>query len=325
MTTRSEQITTASDLESPTPTVAVVVCCWTVERFDLLRRAVLEASGQTHEGDEVLVVVDHNPELTRTMTAWVDAEVTTGRVRVMANAGPRGLSGARNTGVDGSTGDLLVFLDDDAVPRPTWLDELRRTFVDPSIAGVGGGVRAAWTMGRPGWFPEELDWVVGCDYRGLPADGAEIRNPIGANMALRRSALGDLRFDTGLGRDGSRPAGAEETELAIRIRQADPTARFVRRATAGVDHHVTADRHRLRYLLRRCWHEGLSKGSMTGRVGTEDGLSAERGYLWAVPAAAVRHLGALLRGDVWAPARAATLLLGTFVTGLGYLRGRSPR
>ncbi len=328
MTRPSELSRTTSALNPAAPTASVVICCWTADRTDLLRRSVLEAAGQAHDGDEVLVVVDHNDALARAMSTWAATEVPperARRIRVIESTGARGLSGARNTGVEHSGGDLIVFLDDDAVPRPGWLDGLRSTFADPSVAGAGGGIAAVWTRGRPGWFPEELDWVVGCDYRGLPGDGAEIRNPIGANMALRRSALRGLRFDTGLGRDGSRPAGAEETELAIRMRQADPSVRFVRRATACVDHHVTAERHRLGYLLRRCWHEGLSKGSMTSRVGAGDGLSAERGYLLSVPGACVRHIGAVRHRDLWGPGRAATLMAGTIATGVGYLRGRAVR
>lgn len=310
---------------SPTLTVSIIICCWTAERGDLLRRAIATAADQSGPRDGVIVVVDHNEDLKRDIERWVATELphpTSRRVDVTANRGPRGLSGARNTGVDRAQGDILAFLDDDAVPRAGWLAHLRSAFIDPTVAGVGGGIVADWAEGQPGWFPEELRWVVGCDYRGLPEDGAEIRNPIGANMALRRSALADRRFDTGLGRDGTRPAGGEETELAIRIRQDIPTARFVRRAAAEVDHHVTADRHRFGYLVRRCWHEGLSKGAMTARVGTGDGLAAERGFLRTIPKAALRHLGAVGHGDRWAPARAAALLLGTGATGLGYLRGR---
>jgi hypothetical protein len=40
--------------------------------------------------------------------------------------------------------------------------------------------------GRPGWFPPEFGWVVGCSYRGTPAERTMVRHFIGGNMSLRR-------------------------------------------------------------------------------------------------------------------------------------------
>lgn len=300
------------------PTAAVAVCAYTPDRWDVLGAAVDAALAQLGRGDELVLVVDHHPALLeRARRRWPS-------VRVIANAGPPGLSGGRNTAVAATSADVVVFLDDDAVPRPGWLAALRRRFADPATTVVGGAVVARWEGGRaPRWFPPEFGWAVGCDYRGLPGDGAAIRNPIGANMAIRRTAL-DLAgpFSTELGRVGALPAGCEETEIGIRIARAVPDGRIVRDTGAAVDHLVPAARQRVGYLVRRCFHEGRSKAALTRSVGGAAALASERGYVLRVLAGgAARHLAAVLRGDLAGPARAALVVTGLAVTAAGYVGG----
>lgn len=300
------------------PSASIVICTHTAERIGLLHRALDAVGAQVAPEDEVIVVVDHNAALRGRLDASAPG------VRVLENDRDAGLSGARDAGVAAAGGDVVVFLDDDAVPRAGWLEHLRGAFDDPAVAAVGGAIAADWETGRPGWFPDELGWVVGCDYRGLPGDGAQLRNPIGANMAVRRDAL--LRvgsFDGALGRDADRPMGGEETELAIRIRQDAPDASIVRVASSVVDHHVPRSRARLRYVLRRSWYEGISKGRMAARVGLGDGLSSERRYvLRTISTGVLRHVAApITRRDLAGPLRAGVLVAAFAVTTAGFVVG----
>jgi glycosyltransferase involved in cell wall biosynthesis len=303
--------------------LSVVICTYTRRRWSLLAEGAAAVQRQLRPGDELVVVVDHEPEL---------AAVAAGHLpgaRVLANAHPRGLSGARNTGIGEAGGDVVVFLDDDAVPGDGWLQAYRDRFADPSVGAVGGAVVPRWQGGRaPRWFPEELGWVVGCDYRGLPAHGEPIRNPIGANMAVRRSVLERVGgFTEALGRVGVKPVGCEETDLCIRVRQADPGVRLLRDVRGPARHWVPAERQTVRYLLSRCWFEGRSKARLARRVGAGDGLSSERAYLLQVVLPGVLHGPArgVARGDVAAAARSAVLAAGTLATALGYLTGRLVR
>ena len=59
-------------------------------------------------------------------------------VRVLPNAHRQGLSGARNTAVAAASGDVVVFLDDDAAARPGWLGALLAPYADPDVVAVGG-------------------------------------------------------------------------------------------------------------------------------------------------------------------------------------------
>ncbi len=317
---------TAAPTAAATP-VAVVVCAYTPARLHLLLEAVREARAQADgTDDEVVLVVDHCEELLAAATAAVPPGVL-----VVENAGPRGLSGARNTGARATTADTLVYLDDDALPRAGWLAALRERLLDPAVAVVGGAVHPRWEGGgAPSWFPAEYGWVVGCDYRGMAGDGAPIRNPIGACMAVRRAALEAAGgFSTELGRVGTLPVGCEETLMGIRVRQELPDAVVLRDARFAVDHLVPAARQQVGYFLRRCFHEGRSKAVVARTVGVGTGLSVEAAYVTRTLSAAVlRAALAAVRGDAGAPARAALLVLGLALTVVGVLtapRAPAPR
>ena len=301
------------------PRVSVVICTYTARRWAELLAGVAGVRSQLREGDELLVVVDHAPDV----LARAEAELS--GCRVVPNRHGQGLSGARNTGVDLARNEVVAFLDDDATPADGWLESLRGPFAAADVLGVAGRVDPAWEGGRPPrWFPPEFGWVVGCDYVGLPPGGAQVRNPIGASMALRRAPLQEVGgFSELVGRVGTLPTGCEETEISIRLAQHAPTGRVVRAVGGTVDHLVPRHRQTVSYFRSRCWHEGRSKAVLSGLVGAERGLASERAYSTrTLPRGVATHVAAALRGDPYGLARAALIVFGLLTTGLGYLAAR---
>lgn len=303
---------------SPNRTVAVVICAYTMDRWDDVVAAYTSVLAQTEPADEVVVVIDHNDELLAALRAEFPL------AKIIPNTGTRGLSGARNVAAAATTSDVLLYLDDDARAEPEWLARLHSAFVGPDVHGVAGHAEAAWpTGGRPRWFPDEFLWVVGCSYRGLPTTRTAIRNPIGSSMGFTRAAL-DVTggFKTDLGRVGTHPVGAEETELAIRLRQAVPSARIMLVPDAVVHHRVSGDRLAFRYFARRCFWEGVSKALISENVGSGDALEAERSYVAKVlPRAVARGVRDAVRGDLSGLGRSGAVIAGLLLTALGYLRG----
>ncbi len=296
--------------------VAVVVCSYSEKRFGDLELTMASIDRQSRTPDEVIIVIDHDEALlARTSAAFPDATV-------IENDGGSGLAGARNSGAEATTTDVVAFLDDDVVAEPGWLAEAMGPLEDPHVVGVGCRIDPQWDEGRPGWFPFEFLWVVGCDYRGM-RDRGEIRNPIGAAMLVRRDAIVAVGgFGAGLGRTATTLDGCEETDLAIRIKRQDESARFVRAPEAVVVHRVTRDRHTLSYFLRRCFSEGRSKRRLARRVGADAALSAERGHVVELLLRGVpREVTGLARGDLGGPARAVALIVGLGATTLGYVAG----
>ena len=298
--------------------ISVVICAHTEKRWHETLAAVESVRGQSHPSYEIIVVVDHNSSL-RAMLASALPDVT-----VIENAEARGLSGGKNTGVAQARGDVVAFLDDDAVADRDWLKYFADSYSSPEVAGVGGLTLPRWETRRPGWFPPEFDWVVGCTYVGMPQTRAPVRNLLGGNASFRREVF-DLAggFRTGIGRSFSRrPLGCEETEFCIRLSQRSPGAVMLFDNRAVIWHLVPAARTRFSYFRARCHAEGLSKALVTASVGAGDGLSSERRYVTRVlPRGMARGMADAFRGDAAGLGRAGAIAVGLTVTAAGYAAG----
>lgn len=301
------------------PSISVVICCYTEDRFDDVLAAVDSVRRQSVQPDEIVVVVDHNRALLERLAADCPGVVT------IPNDEPQGLSGARNTGIAATRGDVVAFLDDDAAARPDWLERLVAPYSDTNVIGVGGAIVPYWVGPRPSWFPEEFNWVVGCTYVGLPRSRAPIRNLIGANMSFRRSAFDVVGgFASEMGRTGSQPLGnCEDTEFCLRLKNALPGRTMLYEPAAEVLHTVPGSRATWRYFLTRCFAEGMTKAKLADLAGRADGLASERSYVARVlPRGVLRGISQVVsHRDPAGLARSLVIVAGLIVTTSGYVRG----
>ena len=302
--------------------LSVVICVYTEDRWEDILAAVASVRTQSYTALETLLVVDHNPALLERLTKEYK-EVQ--EVRVFANAGPRGLSAGRNTGIAAARGEVIAFLDDDAVAERDWLRHFASGYADPRVMAVGGRTVPIWASGRrPAWFPEEFDWVVGCTYRGIPAGLVKVRNVLGGNASFRRSAFDAAGgFATGIGRDGDkRPLGCEETELCIRLSRARPDAVLLIDDRAVIHHRVPEAREHFGYFRTRAYAEGLSKALVARSVGADKGLESERRYATRVlPAGVARGLRDAVLARPGGAGRAGAIVAGVLTTAGGYVVG----
>lgn len=305
---------------------SVVVSTYDEKRWDELEACLRSLDEQTAPPLEVLVIVDHNPQLLERVASSFP------EVAAVANQRARGLAGARNTGIDNARGELIAFIDDDARAEPGWLEQLAGCVADSATVGAGGALIPRWESPEPSWFPPEFLWVVGCSYTGLPEKLAPVRNPIGANMAVRADVLREIGgFREGDGEDAPREirsrgvvrAGGnipDDTDLAIRVSQRHPDAVWLYEPRARVHHTVTPERASFGYFVRRCYEEGVGKAGLSAHVGSRDGLSSERRYLAvAIPRGIAAGAIGRLRGERGGLARAAAILAGMACSAAGFL------
>ena len=226
------------------PTISVITAAFAMERWDGLCQAVESIMAQTVTVLETIAVIDHNPDLLDRARRELPGVV------VVPNLRDRGASGARNSGVAASRGDVVAFLDDDAVASPSWLEVILPHFADPGVVGVGCRIVPVWAGSRPRWFPPEFDWAVGGSYRGMPESAAPVRNVWTCGMAVSRpvfEAIGGFRDDFGKVGGRSRP---EDTDLSLRAAAARPGGTWVYDPAAAVSHHVPLERATFGFFLR---------------------------------------------------------------------------
>ena len=302
--------------------VTVVVCADREQRFEALRSTVSAVLDQLRRpSDELVLVIDHNDgllELAETSFERVGGWSNPDRMRVVANDQTKGLSGARNTGVAAAKGDLVVFLDGDAIPRPDWLANLITGFRDPSVVGVGGVAVPNWQGAPPAWFPDEFRWVVGCSYTRLTERVLEVRTPIGANMAFRRQTVLDAgRFSDGIDRVGRLGSGVRE----FSIRAVSVTGgRIVQHSNAVVDQFVALEQAQLAYFARRCFAEGASEAAMS-KVDCGDSAFDDDYVVQALFLGVVRGVVDGARGDASGFERAGAIIVGFAIILAGHVYG----
>jgi len=205
------------------PNVSVVIVSH--GRPALLLRALIGVSQMFYRPFEVVVIADQ---------AGLDAINDlpfSGRLKAGLQVEPN-ISVARNQGVDLAAGEIVAFLDDDAVPEPTWLSHLSAPFADPEMMAVTGTV-----LGRNGisvqWGGRSVDAQgVAHPQSGAVPAGHAIKLE-GTNMAVRRSALAALGgFDPGFS------FFLDETDLAWRLKSHGMKTGFAPMATV---HHGYAE------------------------------------------------------------------------------------
>jgi glucosyl-dolichyl phosphate glucuronosyltransferase len=300
------------------PAVSVVIAAFAMERWDEIREAVASVREQTVPVLETILVVDHNQALLDRATRELEGVI------VLPNAGSKGASGGRNSGVAASHGEVVAFLDDDAVAAPTWLESLLGHFANPDVVGVGGKLVPLWAGSRPRWFPDEFYWAVGASYQGMPEKATPVRNVWSGNMVIRRrtfDAVGGFREDFGKVGGRSRP---EDTDLCLRAAAAQPGGTWIYEPAGIAGHRVPSRRATFGFFLSRCLNEGSGKAALAALNGASESTSAERHYTRRIlPEGMARGLREAARGDFSGGLRSLAIAAGFLFALAGFLTGRA--
>jgi len=299
--------------------VSVVVCEHTLDRYDDFRDAAESVLNQTYHDVELVLVADGNDDVCRRLgSEYGDYE----DVQIHCNDENVGLLESRNNGARVATGDVVAFLDDDAIADDRWAAELAEAYETENVPAVGGKMAPAWVAGRPWFLPEEFYWLVGVTHRGFADGPGEVRNTFGSNISFRRNVFLDFGgFETNIGgRQGDANLQGGETELCARLK-AEYGYGVYYNPDAVVEHKVFEYRIDPLWLLDRAFWQGYSKRGMAVLVPESTGAESE--FLGDVLFGHVpRRLGKLI-GDpsVEGVVQLAMLFVFTGMVGAGYLYG----
>jgi glycosyltransferase involved in cell wall biosynthesis len=256
--------------ESDRALVSVVVTTYARERLDDVLGLLRSLANQTYANVEIIFVGERVHELL-TLVGEDAARNRIANLRVVFNDRP-GLSQSRNLGAQLARGEIVAFIDDDAVAEPNWVEEIVATFSrHPSSIGVTGEARPLWEDTSMGWFPEEFFWIISCPVPAWTGTSSvqPVRNAWGINMAFRMEAFDLCQFSTSFGVsnrgyvDGIKLGiVGDDTEFCFRLRQV--TGRpILYNPLCRVRHKVRRDRLTARSIRRRAFWEGYTKATLT--------------------------------------------------------------
>jgi glycosyltransferase involved in cell wall biosynthesis len=210
-----------------------------------------------------------------------------------------GKNRALNRGVEVACGSLLVFTDDDVVPSSTWIQSLVGAAARwPEDNVFGGPVRVRFPPGTPEWlrrpdFPHAR-WALSA-YNPRTDEGPVSDTPLGPNVAIRASALGDAPFDESIGPAGTEYAMGSEVELLLRLYRRGEQFIFV--PDAPVEHVLSPEHTTKANLVRRARRCGRGNARLFWTLSTVPlfGIPAYHVQTWIK--SALRLAVSPLRGE----------------------------
>lgn len=173
-----------------------------------LEKCLVGLSKQTVLPDEVLVVWQAEDRATHdaieSARSWAPFDLT------ILHSPEAGVVPSENLALASSTGDVILLIDDDAIPRPEWIERHLAHYNDQTVGAVGGPADDFYEDGTP--FPKRtveplgrLRWygaLIGNMFDHAPEWSTrapiEVDHLVGYNLSLRRAAFD--RFEAGLRR-----------------------------------------------------------------------------------------------------------------------------
>lgn len=284
--------------------ISTIICTYNREQYI---RQVLEALTDTDFHDYEILVVDNNStDSTPLIVGEFITSHPTMRVKLLHET-RQGLSHARNCGLANAGGDLIIFLDDDAIPCRNYLALAAQSMSrHPQAGAFGGRIIPVFEGGKPPkWLCRwSLSWVSGLDYAKGTCRFSRDKYPIGANMGFRRETLDCLSegFNAELGRNAGNMMAGEEKEIFGRLSRAGIEVYYF--PEVKVQHMIPQSRTTTDYVRRFADGVGRSERLRTQKEGSYPRRLLSEALKWI--ATFVLSIGYLLIGR---PTCATTLVL----------------
>ena len=242
------------------PLISIVILTYSEKRMNDLKELLESIDKQLYQSIEVVVVVERSEAISEFASGYKSKHPK----KVYFTKEKLGVSKARNIGVDLSVGDIIAFVDDDAVLAADWSQSLLESFRNyPRAIGVTGKSIPLPKSAELHGFPKSLYWAIGCT---RPGDtGLRYTNfASGVNMAFRRSAFSTHRFELNIiGHSRSRALvfkglPNDENDFAVRL-TTDLGQPILFNPGLIVLHKVYPERTNLRFIRQYAFWQGFAE------------------------------------------------------------------
>jgi glycosyltransferase involved in cell wall biosynthesis len=241
------------------PLISIIVTSYTIERLNDIYELLDSIRTQSYQNLETIFVAERSAELVDRVKVYASKK-NIYDLKVIFNQGEPGLSSARNLGIKQARGDIIAFVDDDALLFPEWAEAVVRVYEDDDIIGVTGPAFPLWEDESMAWFPEEFYWIISCTGWSNWDRMREVRNAWGMNMSFKREAfelggffLNDFGFHKGL--------VAEDNEFSLRVK-AKTGKRIMYDPNMKLWHKVHSYRLSWRFIRERAYWIGRSRRNL---------------------------------------------------------------
>lgn len=258
-----------------TPVISVIIC--TIMKTSYLSQCIESVLTQSLPCEYEVILVNNRINTEEK----IDGVVQTLSLRsdIRSSIEPKeGLSYARNHGASIARGEILVFLDDDAIAQPEWLSAILKTYQDyPDAVSVGGKIDLFWESPAPEWLHPALNGYLGELNYGSGIFPIQHNQRLGGgNFSITKSWFEQCGgFSTRLGRDHNSLLSGEETELFIRIWERG--GKIYYNSDAAVMHPALRNRMNKDFFRKRVYWGGRS-AAITDKI-----HSPSRVFMNAVP------------------------------------------
>ena len=209
------------------------------------------------EDFEVIIINNNSTDETELLSREFLNNIKGVKVRYFTETS-QGLSFARNRGIREAAGELVTFIDDDALPAKDFLEKTVRFFDEHPEAGASGGkILLQFIEKKPAWYNRFLSPLLGYFNYGNRTRLFKRNYFRGSNMTFRKSLFDTFEpFSTRLGRTGDILTGGEEKELFYRLKNNGIQLWY--NAEAVVYHLVPAERTTVDFIREQA--SGTGRG-----------------------------------------------------------------
>ena len=267
------------------PRFSVILCTYNRRNLALSALASLRRQTLPYSTFEVIVVDNGSSDGTQSaVRTYVSAGKQQGKKTgdfwkvIFLNESQNGLAYARNTGLLAASGEIAVFLDDDALADPYLLERLWQAYRETGADAIGARVELRWEASRPHWLADDMLDMLG--HFAPTGARAKLDTSISFSSSCFSVKIEALRatgyFSPFLSKRDNLPASAGVQDLCQRLYAGGYALWYEPAAVAF--HRVPAARLTRAFILGRAYWKGrseiMARYSSTGQQHTFETLSA---------------------------------------------------
>ncbi|MCK9561383.1 MAG: glycosyltransferase [Bacteroidales bacterium] len=233
--------------------LSVVICSY--NRANYIRKALESIKNQSYDYNAYELIVVNNNSTDNTEEICADFESKKGNLQyVYAVEKKQGLSCARNKGIQLAGGKYISFIDDDAIAKENYVEQIIWAFETyTNFEALGGKVLPIYPNNtEPLWMSKYLNGLVAKVDMGDAVSQFTNKYPVGCNMAFHKKIFDEIgMFNEEL------TFRNDDKYIFLQIKKAGKKILYI--PTIVVHHNIDAERIQYKNLIKLCYAIGYSE------------------------------------------------------------------